>query len=795
MTRFIGLLLIVSIILVGAHSVKASDSSQLPVEASDLPQSDAGDSHYPWHITADQISYDQQADQYIAAGNVLMTKEGRKISADFARFDHKNMKAFFEGQVIMTAGNDKMTASRLEIDLNTEAGIFYNSQVFLSKNHFYINGDRIDKTGPDSYKAQKASITTCDGDNPDWRITSRNLKVTIEGYGHASHVSFWAKKIPILYAPYVIFPVKRKRQTGLLAPQFGYSDRKGEEYVQPFFWAINQSSDATFYLHHMGSRGEKLGLEYRYVIDANSKGTIMYDYIKDQEIDDGLEDSSELWGYTDDGFQRPNSDRYWFRMKHDHELPSGFFATLDLDIVSDQDYLTEFQSRYTGFYHTEEIYKKTFGRQINPRTDSVRVNRFNLSKSWGIYSLNAEMRWYDDIIDRTQTETNSTLQSLPAVVFSGSKQQIRQSPLFFDLNSNYTNFFRIEGQRWQQAEIYPRFYVPTTFGNYFSFEPSVGVRTTNWYYSRPPGGSGNPDRMFFRQMYDVMFDFSTDLYRIFDVGPQKNFSAETNLVFDPASKPNLKAEIASDSDIGTPQVDKIKHTLRPQVIYNFIPYIDHDQFPVTEQSLITYSLTNALTARSLIPPTANAVLPPVTSALKPTYSYHQFAYLKLQQTFNIVEYYADKVERRPFSNITAEFQFNPSSYLSFQSDAQWSPYENYLITHNENVTIRDKRGDSLSIEHRYSRLANESLYALLRLKLTDRLTASFEYELDVFNDEVFRSNIGLSYTKQCWSLDVRYINEPLNNEERYEFLVTLHGLGQLGTQVSGGGSGEEESEQ
>ncbi len=767
MIRSVGFLLIVSIIFVGAHSAKASDWSRL----------DAGEPHLPWHITADQMTYDQQTEQYIAVGNVVITKKDRKILADFARFDHKNMKAYAEGHVIMTTGNDMMTGSRVEIDLNKETGIFYNSQVFLSENHFYINGDRIDKTGKDTYKVQKAIITTCDGISPDWRITSRRLKVTIEGYGYASHVSFWAKKIPILYAPYAVFPIKRQRQSGLLAPQFGHSERKGEEYVQPFFWAINQSTDATFYLHHMGRRGEKLGAEYRYITNSNSRGTVMLDYLKDKEIDDGTEDSSELWGYPGDSYLRLNSDRYWFRMKHNQALPYGFSAYLDLDIVSDQDYLAEFKDRYTGFDHTEKIYNETFGRQIDAYTDTVRVNRLNASKSWSSYSLITEMRWYDDIIDRTQQKTRSTLQSLPAVEFNGSRQPLFQSPFFFDLDSGFTHFYRIEGQKWHEAEIYPRFYLPTTFGNYFAFEPSVGVRTTNWHFYSDSTGPYSQNRVMFRQMYDVKLDLSSDLYRIFDVGSQRD----------------IKTEISPDAD--APRIDKIKHALRPQVIYNFIPYIDHDQFPVSKQSTATYSLTNTFTSRTLIPPTTNVVLSPGASTPKPTYSYHQFAYLKLEQTYDLIEAYADKAERRPFSNMTVDFKFNPFSYLSFQADAQWSPYENWITSHNEKMTISDIRGDSISMEHRYSRLSSESFYATLFIKLTDRLSANVEYELDMYNDDVIRSNLGFSYSKQCWSIDVNYIREPLNNERRYEFMITLYGIGQFGAKVSGFGAGTSSEEE
>ncbi|UCH00412.1 MAG: LPS-assembly protein LptD, partial [Deltaproteobacteria bacterium] len=244
------------------------------------------DPNEPWHIVADEISYDQKAEQYIARGDVTITKEDRSLAADFVRFDHKTMKALAIGNVIMTAGEDILTGTSMEMDLEAETGTVYNGTIFFKANHFYIKGNKIQKVGKYSYTVDKASVTTCDGDRPAWKITGRNLKVTIEGYGFVNHATLWAKIIPVLYTPFLVFPVKLKRQSGLLAPQIGYSDRKGAEYNQPFYWAINECSDATFYLHHMGRRGEKLGLEYRYVLDERSKGTLMYDFLDDRKVDD-----------------------------------------------------------------------------------------------------------------------------------------------------------------------------------------------------------------------------------------------------------------------------------------------------------------------------------------------------------------------------------------------------------------------------------------------------------------------------------------------------------------------------
>ena len=59
----------------------------------------------------------------------------------------------------------------------------------------------------------------------------------------------------------------------------------------------------------------------------------------------------------------------------------------------------------------------------------------------------------------------------------------------------------------------------------------------------------------------------------------------------------------------------------------------------------------------------------------------------------------------------------------------------------------------------------------------------------MLNGDVLRRNLGLSYQKQCWSVEVRFIDEPLNNEQRYEFMINLFGIGEFGSQFSQGGGG------
>ena len=724
------------------------------------------DPNKPWHIVADEISYDDKTNHYIARGNVIITKNDKNLSADFIRFDQKTMKVFAEGNVMMTVGEDFLSSSSMEMNLDDETGTLYDGTIFLQENHFYIKGNKIQKVGKDSYTADKVSITSCDGDSPAWKITGRDLKVTVEGYGFLSHAALWAKKVPVLYSPFLAFPAKLKRQSGLLMPQFGYSDRKGAEYIQPLYWAINESSDATFYSHFMGYRGEKLGLEYRYVLDDRSKGTLMYDYLNDREIDDGSFDSSEKWGYEDDDYLRTNSDRYWFRMKHDQALPFGFFAKLDIDFVSDQDYLYEFRDGYTGFYATEDYFDKNFGRGLDEYDDPVRINRLNLNKIWSLYSLNAEARWYDNVILRSQNEPDPTLQKLPFIEFNGIKQKILKSPFYFDLDSEYIHFYSLDGERGHWIDAHSTLYLPYSFNNYFTVEPSIGVRETVWNVDDvyKNGNSILDKKTQSREMYDIKVDFSSEIDNIFQ----------------------LKGE----------SIERIKHSIAPQIVYEYIPEDqdipekDQDEFPgiydlvrIEKKNLLTYSITNTLTSRSK-QNTEKKDTHPIDNIHSDennepnNYSYNQFCRFKLEQSYDINIGKDQDPDTEPFSPIYGELKLVPNRYLSLQADAEWSQYESRFISHNVATIIKDTRGDKLFVGYRYQRDINESIYTNLFLKVSGGLSVFADYERNISDDKDIRSGMGFLYETQCWSFNFHYIKEEYEN--KFEFMINLAGIGDFG---------------
>ncbi len=696
------------------------------------------DPNTPWHISADEVEYDQKADQYVAKGNVSVTKDDKTLRADIIRFDYKALNVFAKGNVIMTAGDDILTGTGIEMDLNTETGTIYDGEIFLKENHFYIKGSKIQKTDKNTYTADKGSISACDGDTPAWKITGKNLKVTIEGYAVVKHAALWAKEIPVMYVPFFIFPVKQKRQSGLLIPETGYSDQKGVEYQQPFYWAVNDSSDATFYFNYMEKRGNKIGAEYRYVLDDQSKGTLMFDFLDDRKFETG------------------SSDRYWFRMKHDQNLPSGFSAKLDIDVVSDKDYLHDFKDGYTGFEETEAYFNKEFGREPDDYNDPIRVSTFSLNRIWSDYSLNLGARWYDNIMEENDPEFSSsdkTLHKLPFIRFDSLKQQIRHTPFYWKLDSEYTYFYSEEGTRIHRADVCPRFSLPYRFKNYFTFEPSLGLRETIWSVDEAEnrtvsyGNSAEKDSSLTRELYDIKLELYTKVF--------KNYS--------------LRGKNAG----------QIKHTITPQIVYEYIPHSEQHKYlniddsdQIGKKNLITYSITNTVVIDqlSLI---SNRL---ITDNCPLFTNYFRF---KLEQSYDINEADETGKEKRPFSPIYGEIDLVPGRFVSLEADAEWCVYENDFQSRNVSINLWDERGDRLSVAHRYAQDAHESVYADIMVKLSDSISAYADYERNIYDKKELRNSLGFLYDAQCWSAELRHINEA--DEHKYAFMINLYGLGEIGS--------------
>ena len=704
-----------------------------------------------WHISASKLSYNQKKDLYIASGDVLITGGKTRLQADYVQFSNTTMDVLASGHVLLISGLDTITCNSLKLNLATQIGTIYRGTVFIKENHFYIRGNKIQKTGKATYYSDSASITSCSGKTPAWKIKGKNVKITIEGYGYASNVTLWAKKLPVLYTPFIVFPGKTKRQTGLLIPRIAFSDRKGFEYEQPLFLALSRSSDATFYSDYMGKRGLKLGVEYRYILNNESKGTLFYDYLKDRKVDDG---TPATYNFSYMGTPiRTNHDRYWFRMKNDQALGDNWNAKLNMDIVSDADYLHEFRDGYTGFDATQKYFDDIFGRSLDNYTDTTRRNNLSFNKIWSNNRLNMSFDWYDNVIARSLNQTDTTLQTLPSIEFYKAKQQISKTPLYFDFYSDYKNFYRKDTNaslvRGQRGDIYPKIYLPFRFRNYLSIEPSAGIRETIWYSDEFKDPLKNRDALSHREIYDLNLKLSTSISKIFN--PDNSFA------------------------------EKIKHEIVPEIDYLYIPDVAQNNLPyfdsvdrIAKQNIVTWSLINKFTSREKSPV---LITEKEQKFNKSQYIYREFTWIKLFQSFDINK--ANSGDPHPFSDISAYSEFSPDDYISINADAAWSPYDNEFTSSDTGISLKDNRGDILHGEYRYKKLISDSLYTRFDINITTNLNAWISYETNFLDNKRIETLTGFDLHKSCWSFILVYDDKP--GDRSFAFVIHLSGIGDLGT--------------
>ncbi len=688
---------ILKIIFISVYCIFFSYVSSFSNGIQDLKIDD--DPSAPLHIIADKIECHKDKDECYVTGNVIISKEGKKLFADFVSYRADKMIFFAKGNVFFITEEDEIKSDALLINFKNSTGTIYNGTIFNTSTDFYIKGELIEKTGENSYKASNATVSSCEGDVPDWKVTVRDLKIDMDNFGIAKDAKIWVKKAPVLYTPIFIFPANTERQTGFLNPKLGYSDVKGEEYIQPFFWAIDDSSDMTFYLDHMGKEGERLGVEYRYALTKDSKGVLMYDSL------DAM---------------------YWFRGKINHKF-SDFDAKADIDLVSDADYLQEFRSGIFGFDENNKYFQKYFYRSLEDYTENTRTNKINISKRWDKYTLNIDTIWYDDI-----KNTDDSIYKLPSVKLASVKQKIGKTNLYYDFDLGSEYLYREEADKIFSADIYPRFYLPIKF-KYFNLETSLGLRQTFWEVN---GYGDNKDEFLSRNLYDIKTDTSANIYNIFD------------------------------SDFKN--IDKIKHTIIPKISYEYMPDPDYNEYPepVAEKNIITYSVTNYLTSRSV-----------TKNKDKTSYSYNRFVKIEFWQSFDFIKQ-NDNIDR-PFSDIYAEIEIYPKKYFSIKGDIGWSPYENNLNALNIGFTLFDSRKDNIFVEYRYNEEEKiESFYTNTLFQLNDSIALYLIHERNLYTNLDITTTAGLSYTKRCWFTTLEYTREA--NENKIGFMVSLNGLGHFG---------------
>jgi LPS-assembly protein len=693
------------------------------------------DDDSPIEITAKSQEYNKKESLYIADGDVLITKGGISLTSQKATYHAESGIAEASGDITFNMGEDILSGESGVFNLTDMTGKINRGRLFLSENHYYISGDTMEKVGEDSYMIKDFRLTTCDGPDPTWSITGSEVEVTLEGYGKVRNAAFRVKDIPVIYLPYMIFAAKTTRQSGLLQPQIGYSDRNGMELEVPVFWAISDQADATFYERYMSRRGLMQGLEYRYVAEKDSGGTFLFDILSDRigEKDLNNPEHAELGP-----FERTNRGRYWLRGRADQEFPSNIRARLDMDIVSDQDYFREFRYDLTGYQARPDL-SETSGRPVDDIYSPTRRSALRLSRDNPDYSLQAVASYYQ----RPEGFVNDTTsQPLAGIDFAYLPRPLwKGSSPSFSMEADYNYIWRDFGQKGHSISITPRLKYPTWLGDFLEFEPSVSfTKGMQWL----DNNSENIDSQS-RDAYRFQARFSSILERIFDI--------EWN------------------------QATKLKHKIMPSIVYEYRVHRDEDRYKPWFEPVDAYGKINRLTL------SIDNFIDVKKVDEKGNITYSQWGTLSLIQGYDMDEARRDIVpwrKREAFEPLSAILTFMPSPNLDLDAEARWDHYKNDISFADLSLEFNFERSsgkkDIYEIDYVYLDEGNKGLSYYLDVNLVHGFSAGSSLQRDLDRHHDIEKSYWLGYRSQCWG--VRLIVEKFDEDSRVMLTFNLLGLGE-----------------
>ncbi len=503
-------------------------------------------------LDADQISFDRERNLYVAEGAVHLVGEELDMTCDYAEYSDLTGDVSAEGNVVLQDGDKTLQCERARWNVRTRLGNCLAAAMDNLKRGYLLKGERIDKVGEEEYRVKRGSLSECGKKRPLWEIRGERLSIKPRGYVTSREATLRIASIPVLYSPYFFYPLGDTRSSGFLPPVFGQGGRNGSSMELDYFWALDTDRDATFSYEYLGDNGNRFGLEYRYAVTRDIRGSLFGRYIHDRNAD---RDGSRIG---------MNEDRWEIGATHLYNMRDRLYGGLFLDVFSDGNYLGD------------------FSRSSEARVRNNGQSDLTLTRRWDGGDLNLDFRYYQELGVRRRV---TTLQRFPEVRLDLTQARIGDSNWFYSLESGFVNFYR--------RENYTSTFSSTISSDPLVLNPVTPVQNENLDRLREAGF--DPDiALRYQGIQGRRFDFSPNLSLPIDLAPwliatpsigyRETLYSRSALGEDFVERGVLRAgfDLAARlyHDFGVGARKRIRHILEPRLTYAYRPRQGQKRIPI-----------------------------------------------------------------------------------------------------------------------------------------------------------------------------------------------------------------------
>ena len=297
-----------------------------------------------------------------AEGRVVAVRDGERVEADWLEYFQLRQRVRAGDHVRMTRGQDTLTGQALDYSMEDSQGTLDNADIYRNQPGrrgapgYRAAGAQVRMIGEDRYEISQSRFTTCEPGRDDWYVRANQMDIDYAGnVGVARNAWIEFKGLPLMYTPWIDFPLQEKRKSGLLAPTVKLGGGNGFEFAQPYYFNLAPNYDATVTPRILARRGLMLGGEFRYLMPEYSG----------QMTGEGIADDRKHGG----------DNRFAYSLNHAQRAPNqNITFGYTVRYASDNDYFRDFGDR----------------RAIADGVNLLREGWVNWQSDYGLFSVRAQ---------------------------------------------------------------------------------------------------------------------------------------------------------------------------------------------------------------------------------------------------------------------------------------------------------------------------------------------------------------------------------------------------------------------
>ena len=394
-----------------------------------------------------------------ASGNVELRQDKGSIHAERLHYLYATDEVQADGGVRLARDGDRLSGTGLRLRVRDSVGRFDQAdyEFSLRSRAGYApvrargTAEVIKLEGKDKYHLENATFTTCKPGNDDWYLQVGELDLDMtRDLGTARRGKLVFKDTPIVYLPWVDFPLHNQRKTGFLPPTIGSTGKSGVEISAPYYLNLAPNRDLTIAPREFSKRGLQLTAQLRY-IDRDYEGDARIEHMSNDRV--------------------RNLGRFATTFQHNQRFSSTLSGYLNLNKVSDDNYFRDLSSRIN----------------ITSQTTLPRDGMLTYNGGWWIATARAQR--FQTLQDPASPVVEP-YDRLPQFTLNATRQYVGGVDLA--LASEFVKFDHASNVVGRRFTLYPSASLPLVLpGAYLT--PKLGLHSTGYALDRNPAGT--PDAM------------------------------------------------------------------------------------------------------------------------------------------------------------------------------------------------------------------------------------------------------------------------------------------------------------